>query len=130
MFCGGHGQYLQGSCRCESEWKGRECTIRVDECEVPDCNGNGICIEGNCKCRSGFKGELCELGKRLNNNQFCFDFTMLPKLIVLTSIVPDMVFAWKGRAYVKRAGLAPIAVCQTPNCINSFPTVPIMVCEQ
>lgn len=63
VFCGGHGQYLQGSCQCEAGWKGRECTVRLDECEISDCNGNGHCIQGICHCQAGFKGEHCDQGK-------------------------------------------------------------------
>ena len=78
IFCNGHGQYLQGSCHCESGWKGRECTLRSNECEIADCNGNGLCIDGSCHCRPGFKGNDCEQGiylakynDRLGQNYNC-----------------------------------------------------------
>ncbi|KAK8719408.1 hypothetical protein OTU49_014053, partial [Cherax quadricarinatus] len=41
-------------------WKGRECSIRHDECEVPDCNGHGHCVDGRCRCAKGYKGDFCE----------------------------------------------------------------------
>ncbi len=62
VLCGGHGRYLQGSCRCETGWKGPECNVRSNECEIVDCNGHGKCVAGNCQCLSGFRGTNCEIG--------------------------------------------------------------------
>lgn len=49
-------------------WKGKDCSLRHDECEVADCNGHGHCVSGKCQCIRGYKGAMCEEGKR------CFDF--------------------------------------------------------
>ncbi|KAK3862550.1 hypothetical protein Pcinc_031597 [Petrolisthes cinctipes] len=60
VLCSGHGEYRDGECECRPGWKGRECSIRHDECEVPDCNGHGHCVDGRCRCAKGYKGEFCE----------------------------------------------------------------------
>ncbi|GFT69619.1 teneurin-a [Trichonephila clavipes] len=60
VHCSGNGRYVQGSCRCETGWKGTECNVPVTECEVNDCNNQGICVAGKCKCRPGYKGNHCE----------------------------------------------------------------------
>ena len=38
-MCGGHGDYKNGECECHPGWKGKECSLRHDECEVADCSG-------------------------------------------------------------------------------------------
>ena len=63
MLCGGHGDYVNGECECHPGWKGRECSLRHDECEVSDCSGRGHCQDGKCICMQGFAGEFCENGK-------------------------------------------------------------------
>ena len=67
MLCGGHGDYVNGECECHPGWKGRECSLRHDECEVSDCSGRGHCQDGKCICMQGFAGEFCEKGKLVNN---------------------------------------------------------------
>ena len=62
VLCSGRGQYLSGECVCNSGWKGKECHIREDECEVPNCNGHGDCIDGTCHCFAGYKGDHCQNG--------------------------------------------------------------------
>ena len=39
LLCGGHGDYKNGECECHPGWKGKECSLRHDECEVADCSG-------------------------------------------------------------------------------------------
>ena len=63
LLCGGHGDYVNGECECHPGWKGRECSLRHDECEVSDCSGRGHCQDGKCICMQGFAGEFCENGK-------------------------------------------------------------------
>ena len=63
LLCGGHGDYVNGECECHPGWKGRECILRHDECEVSDCSGRGHCQDGKCICMQGFAGEFCENGK-------------------------------------------------------------------
>ena len=60
LLCSGNGEYRDGECHCKPEWKGRECSLRHDQCEVPDCNGHGRCREGTCRCAQGYKGEFCQ----------------------------------------------------------------------
>ena len=62
LLCGGHGDYINGECECHPGWKGKECSLRHDECEVSDCSGRGHCQEGKCQCLPGFTGDFCEQG--------------------------------------------------------------------
>ncbi|KAA0190904.1 hypothetical protein HAZT_HAZT005296 [Hyalella azteca] len=62
-MCSGQGEYVEGRCVCLPGWKGPECNLRYDECEVPDCSGNGHCVDGRCSCAMGFKGEFCQEGE-------------------------------------------------------------------
>ena len=34
VLCSGHGDYGGGSCHCHEGWKGEECDVRLDECQV------------------------------------------------------------------------------------------------
>ncbi len=63
LLCNSHGEYRDGKCECHPGWKGRECALRHEECEVSDCNGRGRCQRGECVCATGFKGEFCEKGE-------------------------------------------------------------------
>ena len=62
VLCSQRGEYINGECQCNPGWKGKECSLRHDECEVPDCNGHGQCTNGKCVCARGFKGKFCEEG--------------------------------------------------------------------
>ena len=63
LLCNGHGDYVNGECVCQPGWKGKECNLRYEECEVTDCNGHGHCVEGTCQCIKGFAGDFCEKGQ-------------------------------------------------------------------
>ena len=65
LLCGGHGDYVNGECDCQPGWKGKECSLRHDECEISDCSGHGHCQEGRCVCMKGFTGEFCQKGTQL-----------------------------------------------------------------
>ena len=65
VLCNGHGDYIDGACSCHPGWKGRECGLRHEECEVQDCSGRGQCLEGKCKCMQGFTGEHCQKGENV-----------------------------------------------------------------
>ena len=69
LLCGGHGDYQNGECICHPGWKGKECSLRHDECEKADCSGRGRCAEGRCQCIKGYTGEFCEKGKIHNSKQ-------------------------------------------------------------
>ena len=64
VLCSGNGDYEDGICRCFPGWKGIECQLRSNECEVADCNGHGKCVNGLCVCARGFTGEHCKEGNR------------------------------------------------------------------
>ena len=34
VLCSGRGEYKNGECKCQPGWKGKECHIRYEECEV------------------------------------------------------------------------------------------------
>lgn len=63
VLCSGNGDYEDGVCRCFPGWKGIECQLRSNECEVADCNGHGKCVNGICICARGFTGKDCKQGK-------------------------------------------------------------------
>jgi len=67
VLCSQRGEYINGECQCNPGWKGKECNLRHDECEVPDCNGHGYCTNGKCICALGFKGKFCSEGKVFKN---------------------------------------------------------------
>ena len=60
LLCSGHGVYGAGRCHCDPKWKGAECDVPVDECEVLDCNGHGVCKQGVCLCKPGWTGANCD----------------------------------------------------------------------
>lgn len=62
VLCSQRGEYINGECQCNPGWKGKECSLRHDECEVADCNGHGHCVSGKCQCVRGYKGKFCEEG--------------------------------------------------------------------
>ncbi len=63
ILCSGNGDYEDGQCRCYPGWKGVECQLRHDECEVADCSGHGKCVNGRCLCARGFTGDECQESK-------------------------------------------------------------------
>lgn len=63
VLCSGHGHYGGGLCHCEEGYKGPECEIPADECQVPGCSAHGRCIEGECHCERGYKGHDCSKRK-------------------------------------------------------------------
>ena len=65
LLCSGNGDYEDGICRCFPGWKGVECQLRSNECEVADCNGHGRCVNGRCICARGFTGKDCKQGKKV-----------------------------------------------------------------
>ena len=69
LLCSGQGDYINGECLCKPGWKGKECNIRYEECEVPDCSGHGHCEDGKCICMKGYKGEFCNEGKEEKNQR-------------------------------------------------------------
>ena len=65
VLCSGNGDYEDGVCRCFPGWKGIECQLRSNECEIADCNGHGKCVNGVCNCARGFTGKHCKEGIKL-----------------------------------------------------------------
>lgn len=63
MLCSNHGRYSGGICHCELGWKGSECDVPENECEIGNCNGNGVCVAGKCVCSDGWTGQFCDSRK-------------------------------------------------------------------
>ena len=61
VVCNGRGSYVGGSCVCSQGWKGKECQVPVEDCEVANCSGHGYCRSGECLCDNGFIGRDCEM---------------------------------------------------------------------
>jgi len=56
--CSGHGNCVQGLCRCVAGWTGATCAVEArcpDECNSP----SGRCVAGRCICEEGFVGASC-----------------------------------------------------------------------
>lgn len=66
VLCSGHGSYGGGICHCNDGWKGLECDVPINDCEIPDCSEHGSCVDGLCLCSPGWKGKNCDQGKPLN----------------------------------------------------------------
>jgi len=70
VLCSGRGDYLNGECQCNPGWKGKECSLRHDECEISDCSAHGKCVNGKCVCGPGYTGQFCEQGTKANFDSF------------------------------------------------------------
>lgn len=84
MLCSQRGEYINGECHCNPGWKGKECSLRHDECEVADCNGHGHCVSGKCQCVRGYKGKFCEEGE-LTGQGLLFTLVKKPGVNILGS---------------------------------------------
>lgn len=66
VLCSGNGIFQAGICYCHYGWKGTNCDVPSNKCEVASCNGHGQCSnEGECLCDKGYKGAFCEQRKFL-----------------------------------------------------------------
>ncbi|KAG7272002.1 hypothetical protein CRUP_012022 [Coryphaenoides rupestris] len=52
--CGGHGECVEGVCRCQEGWQGTGCERLV--CQPPACGAHGLCTS---ECTQGFYGDGC-----------------------------------------------------------------------
>lgn len=60
VLCSGNGIFTSGKCHCHQGWKGVDCNVPSNICEVPNCNRNGQCnTNGECVCDKGFRGKFC-----------------------------------------------------------------------
>lgn len=64
-ICGGHGRCECGSCVCDNDWTGEDCScsLEVASCMASNqmlCGGRGICMCGTCKCEPPYSGPTCE----------------------------------------------------------------------
>ncbi|XP_078480605.1 LOW QUALITY PROTEIN: N-acetylglucosamine-1-phosphodiester alpha-N-acetylglucosaminidase-like, partial [Lampetra planeri] len=55
--CNGHGDCVDGRCRCQKGWQGADCDSLV--CEPPACGTHGVCTANGCVCAAGWRGENC-----------------------------------------------------------------------
>ncbi|XP_041650229.1 N-acetylglucosamine-1-phosphodiester alpha-N-acetylglucosaminidase-like [Cheilinus undulatus] len=55
--CSGHGECVNGCCRCQEGWKGDACDSLV--CQQADCEPHGVCTDGGCVCDAGWTGKNC-----------------------------------------------------------------------
>ncbi|XP_063415376.1 teneurin-m-like isoform X2 [Mytilus trossulus] len=74
--CYGHGDCVDGNCRCFPGFIGWDCKER--DCLVV-CNGNGQYIGGVCHCIQGWKGQECNVPENecalpdCNGNGYCHE---------------------------------------------------------
>lgn len=78
--CHNGGQCVEGrgldfTCDCAAGWKGRFCSIEIDECESSPCLNGGICVDKlaayACVCAVGFTGTNCEEDIEVCNDSPC-----------------------------------------------------------
>ncbi|XP_060905488.1 N-acetylglucosamine-1-phosphodiester alpha-N-acetylglucosaminidase-like [Labrus mixtus] len=55
--CSGHGECVDGRCRCQQGWQGDACDSLV--CQQADCEPHGVCTAGGCVCDAGWRGKNC-----------------------------------------------------------------------
>jgi len=59
--CSNNGICHNGTCYCNHQWKGPDCSVYVEPCPN-NCSGNGICSKtlGKCECFDEYYGLSCE----------------------------------------------------------------------
>ncbi|RVE63067.1 hypothetical protein OJAV_G00163120 [Oryzias javanicus] len=55
--CSGHGECVDGQCRCQRGWQGEACDSLL--CQPSDCGSHGVCTANGCVCDAGWRGENC-----------------------------------------------------------------------
>ncbi|KAM9851820.1 N-acetylglucosamine-1-phosphodiester alpha-N-acetylglucosaminidase [Aulostomus maculatus] len=55
--CSGHGDCVDGRCRCQEGWQGAACDALV--CQPPACGAHGVCTPRGCACDAGWRGKTC-----------------------------------------------------------------------
>ncbi|KAM9723892.1 N-acetylglucosamine-1-phosphodiester alpha-N-acetylglucosaminidase isoform 1-T1 [Menidia menidia] len=55
--CSGHGECVDGHCRCQRGWQGTACDSLV--CQPPACGPHGFCTADGCVCDAGWRGNNC-----------------------------------------------------------------------
>ncbi|XP_008281402.1 N-acetylglucosamine-1-phosphodiester alpha-N-acetylglucosaminidase isoform X2 [Stegastes partitus] len=53
--CSGHGDCVDGHCRCQEGWQGVACDSSV--CQT--CGPHGLCLANGCVCDAGWRGKNC-----------------------------------------------------------------------
>jgi hypothetical protein len=63
VACSGRGQCSNnGTCFCNSGFKGQRCELECAGGALNPCSGNGLCREdGFCNCSAGFYGQACKV---------------------------------------------------------------------
>eukprot|EP00066_Takifugu_rubripes_P027902 XP_011617168.1 PREDICTED: N-acetylglucosamine-1-phosphodiester alpha-N-acetylglucosaminidase [Takifugu rubripes] len=55
--CSGHGDCVDGLCRCHQGWQGAACASL--RCQPPHCGPHGVCSASGCVCDAGWRGDNC-----------------------------------------------------------------------
>ncbi|XP_071481488.1 N-acetylglucosamine-1-phosphodiester alpha-N-acetylglucosaminidase-like [Diadema antillarum] len=55
--CSGHGDCIEGECRCHDNWHGPSCDQL--QCGVQNCSMHGSCLGGGCHCDVGYLPPDC-----------------------------------------------------------------------
>lgn len=133
VLCSGHGDYEDGQCRCFPGWKGLECQLRHDQCEVADCSGHGQCINGKCVCARGYTGHACQQSKLASkNNSFTLSLVSVIQCgfsaILKSHLFHTAAFHFRLGAFNKQCNLGD---CPDPSCSDhGFCVEGSCVCRQ
>ncbi|XP_029929050.1 N-acetylglucosamine-1-phosphodiester alpha-N-acetylglucosaminidase-like [Myripristis murdjan] len=55
--CSGHGECVDGRCRCQAGWRGDACDALL--CQHT-CGAHGVCTVNGCVCDAGWRGRSCD----------------------------------------------------------------------
>ncbi|XP_068425801.1 N-acetylglucosamine-1-phosphodiester alpha-N-acetylglucosaminidase-like [Clinocottus analis] len=55
--CSGHGDCVNGGCRCRRGWRGAACDALA--CRPAACGPHGVCTADGCVCAAGWRGKRC-----------------------------------------------------------------------
>ncbi|KAL6073708.1 Stabilin 2 [Balamuthia mandrillaris] len=105
--CSGRGSCLNGTCHCQEDWRGLDCSIIDHEGECANnCSSNGVCKPSSqggdnvlpvCHCFDGWYGTDCSRSspeEGTSEEDFMEEYPwVVPLVVVLVVVLPVVVLA-------------------------------------